>query len=60
MWSRKICHPRDELDEDAQGHIGHSCLTSPPELTRVQKGYSAPSCDLSHQGVLTSCGQEEA
>jgi hypothetical protein len=60
MWSSNICHPRDELDKDAQGHIGHSRSNSPPELTHVQKGYSAPSCDLLHQGILTSRGREEA
>jgi hypothetical protein len=32
------------LDEDAQGHIGHSCQTSPPELTCVWKGNPTPSC----------------
>jgi hypothetical protein len=52
-------HPRDELDEVSQGHIGHSRLFSPPELTRVWQGYPTPSCDLSHQGILTSRGWEE-
>jgi hypothetical protein len=35
MWARNRCHPRDELDEDAQDRVGHSRLFSPPELTRV-------------------------
>jgi hypothetical protein len=26
-WARYKCHPRDELNEDAQGHIGHSHQT---------------------------------
>jgi hypothetical protein len=45
-WSRDRCHPRNELDEVAQGHTGHNHPFSPPELTHAWHGYSAPSCDL--------------
>jgi hypothetical protein len=58
-WVRNRCHHRDELDEDAQGCVGHSHPISPPELTHVWQGYPTPSCDLSHQGILTSCGGKE-
>jgi hypothetical protein len=46
------------LEEDAQGYIGHSSQTNPPELTRVWKGNPAPSCCLSHKGIITSRGVE--
>jgi hypothetical protein len=46
------------LEEDAQGYIRHSSQTNPPELTRVWKGKSAPSCCLSHKGIITSRGVE--
>jgi hypothetical protein len=44
------------LDEYAEGSFRHSWLIGSLGLTRVWQGHPSPSCDLSHQAVLTSCG----
>jgi hypothetical protein len=51
-----VYHPRNELDEVAQGHTRHIREISATALTRVWEGNSTPSHGLSHQGILTSCG----
>jgi hypothetical protein len=55
-WEMNRCHPRDELDEVAQGHLRHSRQTSPLELTCPWKGNPTPSHNCSHHGILTSRG----
>jgi hypothetical protein len=57
--ARNRSHPRNEMDEVTPGCLEHSRQISPPGLTYALKGNSAPSCDCSHQGFLTSCGGED-
>jgi hypothetical protein len=58
-WSRDRCHPRNELDDDAQGHSEHLFPSSPSKFSRVWQGHVAPTCSgMPQSHVAPHCGEE--